>query len=198
MNTSMALADAIRGEAVRAGAADPAVRGGDWRLALVATVGTDGTITTDDGIVARRLESYPGPAVGDTIRISVSSAGGWTADGRLATGTGGWVALTLPAGWTPNANYYTPAVKLLGDGTASLCGLAQNPGAVAAGSTVATLPAGTWPAKQVRCTAQIAVGFFAVLTITIGGAITVGDFSGALPATNKFAEFDVFSRYRLA
>ena len=198
MNTSMALADAIRGEAVRSGAADPAVCGGDWRLALVATVGSDGTITTDDGIVARRLESYRTPAVGDTIRISVSSAGGWTADGRLGQGTGGWVSISLSAGWTANVNYYTPAVRLNGDGTASLCGLAQNAGTVTAGSTVATLPAGTWPAKQVRCAVQIAVGFFAVMTILPTGAITVGDFSGTLPASNQLAEYDVFSNYRLA
>ncbi|MFC9268903.1 hypothetical protein ACFTXJ_14170 [Streptomyces zhihengii] len=196
-SSTRALADAMRRETSRVGTSDPAVRGGDWRLALVATVGTDGTVTTDDGIVARRLESYPSPAVGDTIRISVSSAGSWTADGRLASGNGGWVDLTLSAGWTANASYYTPAVKLLGGGFASLCGLSQNSGTVTSGSTVATLPSGTWPAKQVRCTAQAAVGFFGVLTITTSGAITIGDFSGTLTG-NKYSQFDVFSRYRLA
>jgi hypothetical protein len=195
----MALADAIRGEAVRAGGADPAVRGGDWRLALVATVGSDGTITTDDGIVARRLESYRTPAVGDTIRISVSSAGGWTADGRLGQGTGGWVNISLSAGWAANASYYTPQVKLLGGGDASLCGLAQMSGSLASGATVATLPGGTWPAKQVRATVQVAVGFFGVMTILTNGTIQLADFSGTLAATgNKYAQYDVFSRYRLA
>jgi hypothetical protein len=199
VNTSTRLADAIRSEATRASASDPAVHGGDWRLALVATVGTDGTITTDDGIVARRLESYRTPAVGDTIRISVSSAGGWTADGRLGQGTGGWVNISLSAGWAANASYYTPQVKLLGGGDASLCGLAQMSGSLASGATVATLPAGTWPAKQVRCPVQVAVGFFGVMTILTNGTIQLADFSGTLAATgNKYSQFDVFSRYRLA
>lgn len=199
MNSSMSLADAIRSEANRAGASNPAVRGGDWRLALVATVGSDGTITTDDGIVARRLESYRNPAVGDTIRISVSSAGGWMADGRLGQGAGGWVNISLASGWAANASYYTPQVKFLGGGDASLCGLAQMSGSLASGATVATLPAGTWPAKQVRCPVQVAVGFFGVMTILTNGTIQLADFSGTLAATgNKYSQFDVFSRYRLA
>jgi hypothetical protein len=192
------LADAFRQEVVRTSTGTPAVRRADWRLAVVGSVGADGTITTTDGIVARRLESYSGPAVGDTIRISVSSAGSWTADGRMGQGAGGWVDLTLSAGWTANASYYTPAVKLRGDKTASLCGLSQMSGALASGATVATLPPGTWPAKQVRATVQVAVGFFGVMTILTTGSITLGDFSGALPAGNKYSQFDVLSDYRLA
>ncbi|MCD9196083.1 hypothetical protein [Streptomyces albireticuli] len=79
------LADAIRRQAVQAGAETPAVRGADWRLATVATVNTDGTIITTDGITARRLETYRAPAVNDVIVVTVSGNGNWIAAGRMAT-----------------------------------------------------------------------------------------------------------------
>lgn len=77
------LADALKRQSVRAGAEAPAVRGADWRLATVTTVGTDGTVTAG-GIKARRLKSYTTPAVGDVIVISQSSSGNWIALGPLA------------------------------------------------------------------------------------------------------------------
>ncbi|MFV8127550.1 hypothetical protein [Streptomyces syringium] len=81
------LADAIRWQAVQAGAESPQVRGSDWRQATVATVGTDGTVVTSDGVTARRLESYQGPVIGDRIIISLNSSGNWITAGRLATAT---------------------------------------------------------------------------------------------------------------
>ncbi|MEU1071948.1 MULTISPECIES: hypothetical protein [unclassified Streptomyces] len=193
------LADAITQQAVQAGASAPAVRGSNWRLAVVQSVGSDGTITTTDGVVARRQESYGNPAVNDLIVIDVSGAGNWLARGRLAASTGQWTSFSLAASWSANASYYTPAYRLHGDGTASLCGLAQLSGSLADGATVATLPTEARPAKQVRCAVQVAVGYFGVMTILTTGAIQLGDYSAALPATgNKYAQYDVFGRYRLA
>ncbi|MFE3326904.1 hypothetical protein [Streptomyces sp. NPDC059176] len=81
------LADAIKQQAVAAGAETSAIRGGDWRLAVVATVNSDGTIVTSDGITARRTDTYVSPTVGDLIRIDQSSYGNWWAIGRGSTGT---------------------------------------------------------------------------------------------------------------
>lgn len=116
-NSSMqlvtALADAVHQEAVRAGSAAPAVRRADWRLAVVATVGSDGTITTTDGIIARRTEHYLDPTATDLVAITSSGAGNWLCWGRLGTGSG--------SAWTP----YTPtwsttgAAPSLGNGVLS-------------------------------------------------------------------------------
>lgn len=81
------LADAVRQQAVAAGTESPAVRGADWRLAVVNTVGSDGTIVTTDGITARCMESYLIPAASDLIVITQSGNGNWLAWGRGSTGT---------------------------------------------------------------------------------------------------------------
>ena len=81
------LADALHQQAVAAGAADPKVRGADWRLTTVSTVNSDGTVVTSDGITARRLMSYQSPAINDLIVISQASNGNWMALGKGA-GTG--------------------------------------------------------------------------------------------------------------
>ena len=78
------LAWALKQQAKRTGERESAVRGSDWRLATVSAVGTDGTVTAD-GIVCRRLETYPNPVVADVIAISQSSAGNWLAWGRMAS-----------------------------------------------------------------------------------------------------------------
>lgn len=96
MTSHRSLADELLRQTVAVGSTTPQMHGGDWRQATVATVGAGGTVTTTDGIVARRLESYLNPAVGDLIRIDASSAGDWTTPGRTAT--------TAVLGWTP----YTP------------------------------------------------------------------------------------------
>jgi hypothetical protein len=191
------LAAAIRRSTVTTAAAAPSVRGADWRLATVATVGTDGTVTTTTGIVARRLQSYTGPAVGDLIAITESSLGSWLALGKLESGDGSWTALTLAAGWTPQGSYYVPAYKLYSDGTAGLSGMAVLSGALAGGTVVTTLPVEARPAAQVRFTVQVAVTFFGVMTIATNGQVSLNDFSGTLPATgNKWCQFDVAAKYR--
>jgi len=102
----VSLVDALLGESRRAAVDDGSVRGADWRLATVATVGVDGTITTTDNVIARRLESYVGPKVGDLVAITVSGSGGWVCWGRLGAG-----ATT----WTP----YTPTFTASGGGAAA-------------------------------------------------------------------------------
>ncbi|MFE9003070.1 hypothetical protein ACFYOY_13155 [Streptomyces sp. NPDC007875] len=100
MTSSIAdLADAIRLQAVTAGAAEPAVRGADWQTATVTAVGTG---TVDCGaITARRLESYQSPAVGDRIVIVQSGNGNWLAAGRTSSGGDtSWTVPTLGTGYT--------------------------------------------------------------------------------------------------
>lgn len=79
------LADLLQQQALDAAGATPTVRGANWRTSTVATVNGDGTITTTDGIVARRLEVYRNPAPGDLIAVTVSGAGSWICWGRTTT-----------------------------------------------------------------------------------------------------------------
>lgn len=183
-------ARALAAAGQRRAQADPLVRGADWRTATVDTVGTDGTITTSDGIPCRRIQTYQAPAVGDQVVITRSGSGNWLAAGRLAAAGDGWTALTLASGWTANASYNTPAYRLHGDGTASLCGLASNAG-VTGVATVATLPF-TLPAK-VRFVTEVATNTFGVLDILASGAVQIGDYSG----TAKWAALDG-ARFRIA
>ena len=81
------LAEAFHQQAVAAGAGAPSVRGADWRLTTVATVNSDGTVVTADGITARRLMSYRSPAINDLIVVSRASNGNWMALGK-GDGTG--------------------------------------------------------------------------------------------------------------
>ncbi|MGV9352276.1 hypothetical protein [Streptomyces misionensis] len=196
-NLSVSLAQGIAQAARQAGQDNPVVRGADWQTAIVTAVNADGTVYIGS-IRARCLERYANPAVGDQIAISRNGAGSWIALGRLATTTRAWTPFTLSSGWTSSGSYYTPSYRIWGDGTASLCGLATMSGTLTAGATVATLPAEACPASQVRCTVQVATGFFGVMTIAPSGAITLTDFSGTLSTTgSKWAEYDVFGRYRL-
>ncbi|MFE2600101.1 hypothetical protein ACFXCZ_27040 [Streptomyces sp. NPDC059396] len=86
-----ALAGALRRQATQVGATTPGVRGGDWQTAVVTDVPSGGTVSVGP-IVARCLDSYPSPAVGDLIFLAQSSSGGWVAVGRTTnadTGIGG-------------------------------------------------------------------------------------------------------------
>lgn len=97
--TTRDLAAAFQRKTIRTGAATPAVRGSDWRLATVTAVGT-GTVTAD-GIVARCMETYSAPVIGDLVRLDQSSSGNWLAMGRLASAAGAsWTTPTLGTGYT--------------------------------------------------------------------------------------------------
>ncbi|MEV4424075.1 hypothetical protein AB0K23_01605 [Streptomyces sp. NPDC049602] len=107
------VAAAVRRRMLDAAVADPSVRGADWRLATVDTVGSDGTVTTTDGIVARRLATYLDPTSGDLVVITASGIGSWLAIGPLGTGTGSaWTSYA--AAWSASGT-----APSLGNGTLS-------------------------------------------------------------------------------
>ncbi|WP_405964856.1 hypothetical protein OG713_34975 [Streptomyces sp. NBC_00723] len=80
------LAWALKEQSRRAGAEDPNVRGGDWRMATVTAVNADGTVDADGIPSIRCDESYLLPTVGDIIVITQSGSGNWFAWGRGSTG----------------------------------------------------------------------------------------------------------------
>lgn len=93
--------DAVIGEATRKAAATPGIRRGDWQLATVTAVNTDGTVDVG-AIRARALGSYLNPAAGDLIVLSQNGKGNWIAIGRTATSAAtAWTAYT-PV-WTASA-----------------------------------------------------------------------------------------------
>lgn len=138
------LAGALRRHAAQTGATTPAVHGSDWRRAVVDTVGTDGTVTTTDGITALRAETYRAPAVGDVIRVSVSSAGAAVAEGRYAASGDGWTALPFGAGFSAAAGYQPPQYRRTGD-EVRLRGSFTKSSTLAYGDVFTTLPSGTRP-----------------------------------------------------
>lgn len=106
------LVYALKQQATRAGAATPAVRGSDWRTAVVTAVGSNGTVTADGIPQIRCLESYVGPAVDDLIVIDQNSSGNWVTPGRTASTTapaGLWVAVPLLTGFTTPHSIFGPA-----------------------------------------------------------------------------------------
>lgn len=175
------LADAMRQQALQAGASSPDVRGSDWRQAIVSTVGNDGTVTTSDGIIARRMATYVTPTAGETIVVSISSSGNWLAHGRIApvTTAGTWQPLTLSGGWTTfGSPYWTPSYRLNGDGTVSLSGLAKAPASAATPQTLCTLPAAITPTSKSRFPTEVANGIHGALDINVSGALQIQDYSG--------------------
>lgn len=124
-----AVASALRWQTAQVGTTTPAVRGSDWYRAQVAAVGTDGTITTTDGVIALRDEAYQAPAVGDIIRVTVSSAGAAVALGRYAGSTasdGAWTNIPLLTGFTTPYAIFGPAqyrlITVAGSGRVELRG----------------------------------------------------------------------------
>lgn len=105
------LAGALKRQASRAGAQDPNVRGSNWWLATVETVGTDGTVVAD-GLTYRRMETYQAPAVGDVIVVTQSGNGNLLAYGRTAGTTasaGTWTNIPLATGFTSTHTVFGPA-----------------------------------------------------------------------------------------
>lgn len=103
------LADAFRHEVVRTGANASRVRRADWQTAVVTAVNGDGTVNVGV-IVARCLDSYPAPTVGDQIFLTNSGAGNWVAVGRTSSanvGPGGWLFARKPSN-TDRASNTTP------------------------------------------------------------------------------------------
>lgn len=146
------LADALRQSAVQAGADSPQVRGADWRMAVVATVASDGTVTTTDGVTARRLAAYQLPAVGDLVLVSQSSSGSWVAINRAVPATGDeWQTPAFASPWanyTAGGGYQTARFRTAG-GELIIEGLVTTGAtSVSGSSTVFTLPAAYRPATS--------------------------------------------------
>lgn len=156
MSSTQDLAAAIRRRAVQAALSEPSVVGGDWRQAVVDTVQAS-TVTTTDGLVARRMDTYVGAAAGDLIAVALASSGSWLAWGRLSDGgvaIGETVAARKPLS-TSRASTTTLAADphlsvTLSPGTYSIDAFLMYDGDAAADLKLSwTAPAGTtgawWP-----------------------------------------------------
>ncbi|MGW6946198.1 hypothetical protein ACWGHD_04645 [Streptomyces xanthophaeus] len=175
------LADILYHQVRQASDQDPSIRGADWRLAVVSSIQTTGTVTTTDNIIARRTDLYVTPVVGDTIILTVSGVGNWLAVGRMApvSTAGTWQALTYNGTWSAwGGTYYPPAYRINGDRTVSLCGLARAPAATAGTSTIATLPAAARPAQDVRLGCIVNSGVPAALLVNQDGTVQIADYTG--------------------
>ncbi|MFE9777688.1 hypothetical protein ACFYPA_05975 [Streptomyces sp. NPDC005775] len=147
------MAGSMKRQAVRAGATTPSVRGSDWYRAVVDTVGTDGTVTTTDGVIALRDEAYQAPSAGDIIRVTVSSAGAAVALGRYAGATapnGGWTSIPLLTGFTTPRAIFGPAeyriITIAGSDRVELRGSVSCTTAVTTQTAFSSaLPAAAWP-----------------------------------------------------
>jgi hypothetical protein len=180
--------DAVAQQSVQAGAAAPEVRGSSWRLAVVNTVNSDGTILTTDAVTARRQESYPVPVAGDTVVIDLSPAGNWICRGRLSAGADAWTLLTVGSGWTAGSSPdLPPSGRLKPNGTVELRGLVRMNSATPP-STALTLPAGLTPGANKNMIAVSSYGI-AYLQATSGGSITHASRSGSL-ATSAWVSLD--------
>jgi hypothetical protein len=141
------LADALAGLARAQAAADPRARGADWRLATVTAVATDGTVTCDDVITARRLPTYLLPTVGDVIVLTVSGSGNWLAAGRLETSSGQWTDLPLNSGFEWPGHGAHPQYLIEGRRCWLRGRIGAASGTIANGTPVCNLPAQIRPAN---------------------------------------------------
>ncbi|MFF9690220.1 hypothetical protein [Streptomyces sp. NPDC014623] len=142
------LAAGLRRHAVRSGKDEPTVAGADWRMATVATVSTSGTITTTDGITARRAAIYEAPQVGDRVQLARSSSGSWVAEGRLTPTSGdGWTAPALASPWSNfDSGYQSARYRLYACGDVVIEGVVGTGATSVTGtSALFTLPAGCRP-----------------------------------------------------
>ncbi len=187
------LADALHGQVRQAADQSPGVRGADWQISIVDSVQATGTVTTTEGIVARRTGLYVTPAVGDTVVLTVSGAGHWLALCRLAPAStaGTWQALSYNGSWSAwGAPHYAPAYRINGDGTVSLSGLAKAPGSTTGTSTIATLPTAARPALKARFSTIVNPGVGGALDVNTDGTIQITDYPGtAIWATLDGATF---------
>lgn len=139
------LTAALRRQAQRVGEETPSVRGSDWRLAVVTTVNTDGTVAADGIPSIRCMETYILPTVGDVIVIDQNSSGNWLAWGRTATVKQDWTTLTLAAGFQNPGHGYTAGYLREGRRVWLRGRIGPTSGTIADGDTLLTLPAAIRP-----------------------------------------------------
>ncbi len=179
------LAWALKQQARRAGEQAPSVRGSDWRLATVTTVGTDGTVTADGIPAIRCLDTYLGPAVGDVIIIDQSSSGNWVTPGRIASGSapaGRWTAIPLLGGFTTPHSIFGPAqyriITVAGTGRVELRGSVTCTTAVTSQTSFSSaLPTAARPpyARTMPCRRQVSSDTKGVtaVEVTTGGVLQI-------------------------
>lgn len=142
-----AMSAAVREQAQAVGEASPAIRGGDWQLAVVTAVATDGTLTAGGVSGIRRAQRFVDPVVGDTIIIAQNGAGNWVAWDRLATSVGEWTALPLTSGFSAAPGYFPPQYRIVGR-EVHLRGSASKSTTLVSGDVWATLPVGARPSTD--------------------------------------------------
>lgn len=137
--------DAVLDEAKRKAAADPNVRGANFRYAVVTAVNTNGTVSVGD-IRARRHVTYTVPAVGDQVVIMQSGNRNWICLGRLATNGGNWTTIPLASGYITAGGGVTPAYLIEGKRVWLRGRAGPTSGTITNGATIATIPAAARPA----------------------------------------------------
>lgn len=139
--------DAVLDEAKRKAAADPNVRGANFRYAVVTAVNSNGTVSIGD-IRARRHQSYHSPSVGDQVVIMQAGNRNWIALGLLAgtTDSGGWTNLTLASGFSQPGHGYPPSWLREGKRIWLRGRIQHSSGSISSGATIATLPTALRPA----------------------------------------------------
>lgn len=148
MTTPADMADAIRAASLEAGAGAPEVRGAEWSTATVTALGA-GTVTCGV-IVARRLDSYHSPTVGDRVYVAQSGMGNWIALGRAATTGDTWTNLTLAAGYINPGHGHTASWLREGRRIWLRGRIGRTGGAtIPNNATIATMPAAILPAGGV-------------------------------------------------
>lgn len=143
------LKAALRRQAQRVGEETPAVRGSDWRLAVVTEDNADGTVAADGIPSIRCMETYVLPTVGDVIVIDQNSAGNWLAWGRTATASQGWTNLTLAAGYSNPGHGWTASYLREGRRIWMRGRIGPASGGIADGDTLLTVPAAIRPGVAV-------------------------------------------------
>ncbi len=140
------LKEALKRQAQRIGEETPAVRGSDWRLAVVTAVNSDGTVAADGIPSIRCMDTYILPAVDDVIVIDQNSAGNWLAWGRTATTKQDWTNLTLAAGYQNPGHGYTASYLRDGRRIWLRGRIGPTAGTIANADTLLTLPSAIRPA----------------------------------------------------
>jgi hypothetical protein len=194
---SQKLADAVRQQALTAGAESQRL---GMQTATVTAVNGDGTVNIGV-IVARRMDTYNSPLVGDRVYL-VEYAGGFAALGRVVPTTGdGWTALPLLGTWVANGGGSdpVPAVRITTDGELQLSGMVKGT-AVAAGANanLGTVPAGllpTWWITGVAGTSN-AQGFARIRIDPSTGTVSLTNGSVALTTTSWVALDGIRGRAR--
>jgi hypothetical protein len=165
-------------------------RGADWRGATVATVNTDGTITTTDGIPARRMREYLNPTVGDQIIVTQNGARNWLALGRPApTVDDQWTAYTPNIGGGGSATFSTRDGWYTKWGSLVYFEAYITMASVGSGTAAVTLSLPSTPYRATASRRQIVTCYGGSVAAGSNSSIS-GSFSGLVLAGGTGAQLD--------